>query len=676
MGSIGRYFAPWGVAILAGFIFGLVAFNAVSAPIGVTGSWRYSIDGDGKTTRGMFQAYSVDFSKLLTNAVTVSGNVRYTHNWNDGKVSTLLAPLVNIGVNNDLFHFNVAASSNKRKTTGSATYFGDSVSASWSSAWKRKIWLPDLMFSYGKNWNYDDASPRTMNTKSEHAGTNIHWSYLTTNIYYNFNWNKNTDSIYNTSSTSKNHFVKFQTSHSFWHRRISTAFSQQFMYNTVSSYAQSIGGNQYLVRLTVSQLYAGSDSTPTTGTLPVFTSPFTVNGTSYANLGLQVNNKAVNYVYVYTDTDISSLNPDTFTWDVYTSSDGTNWTKQISGASFTYNSVLKRFEINTNGLKDVYIKVVLNPWGLSTQTFSVVDLRAYEIVTSSSSKFTSISRNYITNFTLSYRIFRGLTASYNLYRRSNNISNAPTYTNTINSASLSWSYSKYFSPIFSISQTNTSSGAGKTMIRSYSISTISHLLPTLYLNFIASRSNNYKDSKKQATTNYFTLNSNIQIYPDLTSNLRFGFTDTKDFLANTRTETLNTGIDMTARLTPKLTLGFNGNYDDTVKGGDNKSYTSMVNLTWRPSNILSLRTNCSRTWSQGSPATDGAGLNVSVAPTNKIQTSGGYQWSESAGNTSQRFTLAMSWAITNHFNFNSSGYFDKMSTENTWGITGQLVARF
>jgi len=685
MGSGGKSYK-----IIYEFIFSFLSIiflfitTGYALPIGLTANWQYSWDHDKTTTKSFFQSYSMDFNKFLNPVISFSGNMRYTRIWREGNVDELLAPLLNFGLNNDLFRFYLSASGSDRRSTGTPTYSYRSLSAVWSSNWRKK-WIPNLMFTIGKNWNYDNSSPRTMDITSKYFGTNVSWSYLTNKIYYNFNWNKTQNYVYDTESTTKNHFVRFQTSHNFFENRLSMYFSQQFMYTSSTSYATPISGTTYIKQIKIDNIEANSTTALTAAPYLIdgITKPTTTSGTSLdvpagskATIFIQyIYPQSIGLIYVYTYSDISSF-ANSFVWDIYTSSDGITWTKVITGAQFTYDKIQQRFEISTGTIKSQYIKVVMDQPVL--YDYYITEVQTYQVISSANTtpKFTTISRSYITNLTLSYKITPNLIASYNLYWRRNIVSKLPTYKNIINSASLNWKYSKYFSPTFSISENINDNGVTKNRIRTYSISNTSQFLPTLYTNIIASRSDNYKDSSKQSTTNYITLTTGAQIYPDLSTTLRVGYSDTRNYLVNTTvTDILNCGLDITMRLTPKLTLGYNGNYNEIVRGTGSDSYTNMVNLTWRPSAIFSFKTNYYRTWSEGSETTDGAGASITLAPTHKTQMSIIYNWSNGSANM-QRVMGSFSWTISNHFNLNLNGSYTKIDDKNAWTANGQFVARF
>jgi len=686
MGSGGKkiYKRSYRLILILLIIFLVFVNISYALPIGLTANWQYSIDHGTSTTKSFFQSYSLDFSKFLNPAISFSGNLRYTRIWTEGNVNELIAPLLSLGLSNDIFKFYLSLSGNDRKSTGLPTYSYRSVSAVWSSNWRKK-WIPNLMFTLGKNWNYDNSSPKIVDISNKYFATSISWNYLTNQIYYNFNWNKTTNNIYNTESNTKSHFVRFQTSQSFFKKRLGVYFSQQFMYTSSTSYATPISGTSYIKQIKIDNIEANSTSTLTAATYLIdgITKPTTTSGTSLyvpagskATISIQyIYPQTINLVYIYTFSDISSF-ANSFVWDVYTSNDGVTWNRVITGANFTYNKTDQRFEISTGTIKTQYIKIVMDQPVL--YDFYITEAQTYQLISSSNftPKFTTINRTYITNLTLSYKITQFLIASYNLYWRRNLVSDLPTYRNIINSASINWKHSKYFSPTFSISENINDNGVTKNKIITYSISNTSQFLPTLYSNIIASRSDNYKNGSKQATTNYVTITTAAQIYPDLSSTLRIGYSDTRNYLVNTTVnDVLNCGLDITMRLTPRLTLGYNGNYNNIIKGTGSDSYTNMLNLTWRPSSIFSFKTNYYRTWTEGSEATDGAGATITLAPTHKTQMSFIYNWSSGTASM-QRVLGSFSWTISKYFNLNLNGSYTKIDNKNAWTANGQFVARF
>ena len=73
------------------------------------------------------------------------------------------------------------------------------------------------------------------------------------------------------------------------------------------------------------------------------------------NLGVMVDFQQVDMIYLVTEDDISSY-ADNFGWDLYSSSNGVDWTLEEPDLLFVYDTQEQRFEFEVESQVHRYLK--------------------------------------------------------------------------------------------------------------------------------------------------------------------------------------------------------------------------------------------------------------------------------------------------------------------------------
>ncbi len=653
-------------------------------PLGLSGSWRYMKSENGTSQETFLQNYNVDFGYDLTEAASLSGSMRYNRYRTDNRITEVYAPVFSMNLRNDIFSANLASSLTERKDSDGPNFSTKTWEFNWNSNWVRPLW-PSVRFFFGQSWFSDDQSPKILDTKSYHNGVNLDWEWDSLETFYSYYHSNSKDMVNNSESDDARHFVRGQYSRSFLDNRLGLSLSQQFNYNRNRTEAWAGPGGTALIKTSVLQAYAGPDNTPATDLPPVASGLINQNtaDTAYqatsgetTNIAIRVDSVQVDLVYLYTETDLGVANATSFSWAIYSSSDGSTWTQETSSAGFSYDSSFRRFEIHVPSLKVKYVKLVATQPLAFNFYFSEVE--AFQEVSGTGTVTLSrYYRTYLTDASVNYHFTDNIDLAYTISLEYSRPSDGADSDRRSQVGSLNWMINPKLSSTFSVSETwQQDENQPETTTRSYSISLNSAPIPTLDISFGITKNDNYEDGDKISSTYNYTIYTTAALFPDLDSSLDLTYTNTENYESNTTTDGYSARLTLTARLTPKLTMDLNSGYSQSSSdGSDTDTVDTNINLTWRPADVFSLRGSAYSRWESDSDDSRGLSLSTGIATTENTQLSLSYSYSYSTSE-SQTYNGFWSWTISEYLSFQLNGSYQIREDEEPWMVSGQLNARF
>jgi hypothetical protein len=511
------------------------------------------------------------------------------------------------------------------------------------------------------------------------------WDILPAKTFYSYYGNEGTDKVTNLDNTNENHFARLQLGRSFWANRFNFSFSQQYS----SNHQESEGPIGTPRPRTIFQCMAGEDDTPDEDPLPdnfnlidhdYETSALVIEPDEEMNIGVKVDYQQIDLFYFYTVEDLIPADQN-FSWDLWVSKDGDDWTREANNLAFIYNPSFRRFEIDIPGVKANYLKLVTTHTPANAVDFSEVEVMQRAI----SEKEKRDYENYMTDLGLGFRLTTDLNLNYSLSleesKSDSNYDEDRSQDRRTQAGTLAWTPSPYFSPSLNVSEYRQDYNGDNetqqpdTLTRFYSLSITSVPLSTLDLSSSLTRSENYEDDKKISTTDSYSLYVTAVLFPDLDSSLDLTYSTTDDEEQDEDTRTFGARPYLTARLSPKLTADLTGEYNKSMGETDSVSKDATLTLNWRPSDIFSLRGSANYTWEEDEADRSNYTVSMSVLPSDKTQVSLTYSYADRTS-TTETYTISCNWTINSIFSMNLNGGYQIKEDENPWGISGQLAARF
>ena len=669
---------------------GILSWEGVTLAdtLGLSGNWQYQHTGNDEDSDSYQQNYNLDFGHEMTEAMTLSGSVRYNHNWNEGRVTEILYPTLGFGVTNDIFRLDFSGTATERMNSEGPNRSDRSWEARWNSTWSRD-WWPEFLLRYGEALSMDDQTPRVVDTDSSQMGLDIDWEtawdILPAKTFYSYYGTEGTDKVTNLGNTNESHYARLELGRSFWANRFTFSFSQQYSLN----HQESEGPIGTPRPRSIYQCMAGEDDTPDKGTLPANsrlidhdyeTSALVIEPDEEMNIGVKLEYQQIDLFYFYTVEDLRPADQ-SFTWDLWVSEDGDDWTREANNLAFIYNPSFRRFEIDIPGVKANYLKLVTKHTPADAVAFSEVEVMQRAV----SKDEERDSENYMTDLGLGFRLATDLNLNYSLSldesKSDSDYDEDQSQDRRTQTGTLAWTPSPYFSPSLNVSECRQDNNGDNetqqpdTLTRSYSISITSEPLSTLDLSSSVTRSENYEDDKKISTTDSYSLYATAALFPDLDSSLDLTYSTTDDEERNENTQNFGARTYLTARLSPKLTGDLTVEYNKSMGETDSVSKDATLTLNWRPSDIFSLRGDADYTWEEEEANKSNYTVAMSVIPSDKTQVSLTYSYADSTSAT-ENYGISCNWTINRIFSMNLNGSYQIKEDERPWSISGQLAARF
>ncbi|MHB8810045.1 MAG: hypothetical protein ACYC9M_08535 [Desulfobulbaceae bacterium] len=703
----------------------LLPIGVYAKSVNLTGNWRSYFYGSDleDSDSGLYQfqqRYDAGWTPVITRQIKMAADMGYSNNWlKDLGTREIINPSLRFDVFNDIFSFNLIGYA----TRHNLSYSVDRETQAWDSdiisAWQHAFW-PTLSMRFGQRWQQSDPRRFGMtdgnvlyrsgeDSQYNYGGASARWEGYKFRLFYDYFRANDDDTGGGTYEEEERQLGQLQYADNYWNNRVNLSFAQTVGQNNFDLDAQ---GGATGVRVLSSSAYAGDDFTPSSGRLPLNQRlldnnlddrAFTIQLQQPANLALRTDFRAVDQIYVYTTKDSNLLiaNTGSVTWDLYTSTDGFSWQRVSERVASSYNRDEFRFEINTSTIRAAYVKLVVTGW-LPTFNIEVTELEARALLTGDQQGgYNTTSNQYKTEAYLGIIPLETTRFDYSFSRDENDTTGSRDESKNeqlVHTARVSWDYSRYFSPSLGYSTVISNySQAMDTESRSYDFRINSIPLPTVDSSISLVRSEYYEDGDLSFTNDNLSLSTLATLYPDLTTELTLGWSLTEQELTQDQSDSYYIRWVLRSRLRKNLTADYTTEYrasesdteipvDDHLGHGfsvlrtSGDSGSNAVNLTWRPSDILSAGVTGLATY--GEEGEDGdtelllLNANYLLLRTSKTNITLSYNFNTSNRETYNNFGFVWGWDFSRYFTLQTNGYYVLSELENVWNITSQLTARF
>ncbi len=617
------------------------------------------------------QNYSINFQKMLTNTISVNGDLRWINTLvdKDGvETETKSAyPVFTLNYRPPA-QYNLRLGYNR---TESAPSQGDRITtanmnAGFSLPPSR---LPSLNLSYNRSTTEDHATVQQVNNVNTtiRGATSYGFNYLGADANVNYGYSLSTikDVVGDTTTTTPSHLFSTGFSRDFLDGKLKTSMNYGFdirgttteslgatsrFERTVGAtagleFGYPVGGPDPLTMTNEPQLI---DNDRSTSVAPSSVGDSSIDlSVSNWNIGIGFSSvQAIHELNLYVKTALSSIivNGYNFGWQVYSSSNNVSWAL-VAGATSTYNSVFNRFEFNFSESNARYFKVVntLSPPVPGDIKVTEMTALGYALATPRQSYTTSTSRNF-SGFTLAYAPTSRLNLGVN----------------------------------FNLDSTNRESDGSetiKTKDSRYGLNG-SYIVIPKYLNFSStyastrSSPSNGDESETNSYTTTFTttpldtVTGNISYL--LTENLLGGALQSEQTSINASTfMAVYTGIDLNLGVTSATTVSPVGNSET-----DSMSYRWGLKLQpWKPI-VMIVNSNTSVSDSKQNGVVTSSTLktfdmNISYTPSRKIYMSADFDFDPEPAEI-YSLTWTPSRAIQSTVRYNSNNTSNGFYTDLSW----------
>ena len=678
--------------------------------------WQHRASGgDEIETRQLFQQrYGLGAGPGLTfqptPAISAGANFGYTRTQSDVGTGTVsieeLAPAANLNVSNDIFRTSLTGTATDiRRSVGFDTT-RNSWDATLQSNWERFLW-PNLRLSYGESSESSDAflTLGAQETKDSRYTFGFDWDLLLAKFFYDFNHNQSEESVEadatgvssQSLSESDSHFARMETGGNFWQKRINLRLSQQFQQTN----SQGLTGLPLIGATTLSRVVDDGDLTPPEEVVldanPLLSDSdlerpaLSVEPGQQAHLGIRFEGfgQQVGDLHVSLDPNpIAQLSQDQAAqveWALYRENPDFDpnfidltiapWIF-VRNLSAQFNALENRFELGIN-LQD------------GEQAFKVVAINRTTVTivfTELNFPEEGVSRQTITHLTnanMRIRLTSTLNATSSLSlekaEQESGETSAEALLRTL-SGGLMWTPVPYLTPSLRFSETlQEASGEPDALSRTFSLMLATYPLPTLNVTLGALRTERFSDDLKTSFSDIYSLTTTAKVYPDLTAALNASY-NTSNRLQDDNTfatsDTVSSRLNLNARLSPKVTGDLTTSYTQSQSAtSSNSSYDSTLALSYRPSDLLSMRLTGAKRWSDAAaPTTLNYNLIMALLRTHNTRVSFRFNRTQSE-QSRNNFGLDGSWDISRSLALQSRLNYS-MAEVDTWSILTTLALRF
>lgn len=652
-----------GAIILVVFMLS-IPFNSLADPLSASANLNYNAtETDSDSNWNLNQSYNLSLSRDLTSALTLSGDLRHNRNSaSDAAAGNQTSPTLNLSLRNDLFSSSLGATASRLVYEDQPTRDTWSWNFSSFSQWEDK-W-PAVRLFYNETYSQDDADEQDEKSSMFGSGFNYQWNFL--ECSYDYRLSENWDKINDESSRSQAHHatLELQKSWNFFDQRLTTGISQRltYDYNTSTSYVGA--GNEYFLPANQVDTFYALDSSPDDGVLPLYPALTDhsfqasagidiANPIEYHNLGFRARDRQVNRIKIFFNRELSLKEQLRLSYRLYLSDDGDEWLPSTAVVRVSYEFLPAT--VQTVAIIDLdtavadFGKLLLRTDQVFFDPVSICELEVGERRIAQTDKVTNDYQNWLSDssLSLSLRPRENWTISANLryqeeHRRDNDgFDDIEIDLN--GSLTSDYYFSHWFWLTLGYSENHNQQKPGRPEAgdeeensRSYNAALKSAPLETLDLALIYTHSES-DESREQSDQNEndtspedsgasdsLSFSLAAQLYPDVSADFSSNWNrndDSSDF---------NWRFDLTARMTEKLNLD---TYCDNLD-------TYGAQLSWRPSDIMSLSTNIDR---DDPGETLLAGAHLAMVWTDTLRSSFSYQYTDSPDTTDHSISFNGNW---------------------------------
>jgi len=647
--------------------------------LALTGNWEYQASS--ANTDQLVERYAADFSHHLdlTELMALDATIRYNRLSESEEQRQDVVPSFSYLINNDLFLFNLSGSADEELNDSPRNRHNRSLAANWNSVWEKQAWLPTMSLNLNQNWQGDDLETQRQDSESKGGGGSLDWDLALARVFYRFNTHENDDLESGSRSLANNQLARVETDASFWGGRGTVSLSQQLAYGSNENRARLEGGIA-LIPVSVSA-YSG-EALPTPVILSLNSSltdgdkevtAVTVNNPLRPlNLGLGVNFRQVDRIYLYTDSVLSAATSAQFGWEFYSSNNNRDWTLERAQLLGTYNPIFRRFEFVVPAQDKEFLKLVaVRDPAITSVNFT--EIEAYQAVTDTGQAIVvnddQESRQTDANLALQLRPDLQLTSNVNYAQYKSSLSADVTNTN-LNSG-LTWTPAQEWSVrLNNALNTRDRDNDLADEAHSYGLMVGFPTLPTVDSVVGVTLSEYYEGGEKTTTGTNYTLQVIADLYTDLNARFNVSLNQFDAPLTETGSETASTQLNLTARLLPGLVADWSGTY--TTFSDQDSTIASEARLNWRLTDRLSVDGRVNGSWGGTDLADIAGGFDLALTETMQLSLN---QRREISPDPSNITSLDWRWAINQSLSMLTSGAFLYGGERDEWNITSRVNTR-
>jgi hypothetical protein len=363
------------------FLLTLVCFRGVCTGDDISGSadltYRSTETKTGEEEESSWsfaQYYNLQATKEFTPKVNFAVNLGININETNDTKTTLLTPDIRLNLRNEYFDADTGYRITE-KGLDILTMISDEdrlTTESWNANFSTKSEkYPNVRLRYNEDLNYDHLAVRETDRKTTNFSGSTDYTYRFLNFNYEYRNDVSDDYVTEFITETDTHYGRVDFRKSFWKNKIATSGS----YSITNTNRETKTKGQEVIDDEKYTAYKGlyvQDTTPLVSTL--VSTPALINnntdtsaainiggiGNTDQNIGVDLNyNTKIELIYLYTTPRNTALfNKDLFTWAVYHSSDGENWTQITSSANNDYDTINERFKISFTATTARYFKIV------------------------------------------------------------------------------------------------------------------------------------------------------------------------------------------------------------------------------------------------------------------------------------------------------------------------------
>lgn len=626
----------------------------------------------GQTTEStsLNQGYSLGLSHQLTSTIMISGDVRWSINEANGTQTEDVYPVFFLNYTPpSMYYLSFGYNRSENLPPGGDRIATSTTNASFSlpvEGW------PSISLTYNRATTEDFLTIHKTNNVSTNKGFNTAYGFnfleTETNLNYSYTNSTTEDKVANTTAETQNHSASTNFSRAFWDKMIQT--NAGVGYSQSKRIDKSPGSPiRFEDKFTASDGLYSIDATPLVD--PLTNTPALIDNNTGASAGIDLNNnpyknigfkfttaQSIQKIHLYistSDTNIATYvnNSSTwFGWQLYTSSDGTNWTLRGTPTA-SYEAANLRIVFTFSEINALYFKIVNTTFPAAALTISVNEIKAIGFKTSTPTNvLTAKSTSDFSSFNISFTPGGRFNMNYNINYSHSAEDTFDSDTTSINQGAhmgliispeyltLSTGYATTTATATQkTSSDSTTYTTTKTGADSYTITLSSTPLSTVGLGLNYGHSESLTGSETTSKTDSMGGNIYMKLYKGIDLGLGSSMSESKDIKSNAKTS--SQGYSGNLNLIPwsTLTVAVNGGISTSTSEsrGIKTSYSSnslSTSFSYAPTRNLYVSASITI-----EPAVSQS-YSISWLPTRNIQTGIRYGLSGDATNMG----ADLSWA--------------------------------
>ncbi len=604
------------------------------------------------------QSYSISVAPEATRAVTFGASFRYVNRKQGGETRETITPTLSMDIVNDLFRFNLSGTQTERKDTERSDITNRSWDANLTSECKG---YADIRLYVGQSFDRDDAHPRRLDDDTLYYGFHVGKKWHDLEVTYDYRGSDEDDKVEASKTETDQHFFKASYSKS-W-EKLSVTAEQQFNINRTVTKTRTATGRPVYYPLIVGVTW--NPPRPPNGTRLKLNQEFVID----------LRDQPVDEIRFYINEPFGEQVPTSVRWDLYESIDGVVWDELRTNITLPFRFI--RTYQRRRYLRLVAVEVPIPAPELETPAVRVYLIRPG---TGNVETMTIKSESSRTNFSVGYQFTPDLSAHYYFTYDKSSPDPGNDSTNVSHTLSATWYVNRFFEPSINLSRTTRDTETvGKDETTTISLNNISQIYETLQITQGYTHSFGKERGRKSHTTDTFDLTATANLYPDLDLRWNGNLSRTQDYYPSTTTKGIGSSLNLSARMTPDLTVNgiYNVNYTESSRRGEGNTLDHYISIdaSWSLSDDLTLHGSEALTISDDGEDTLNSTYSLWVALTPKVQMNFAVVNTRGDENT-YNYSAFISWTISPFLTLKSSYDRTEGEGENGWAWMVGLNAYF